>query len=293
VNTAPLIKVGFIGLGIMGRPMALNLLRAGYPLWVYARRPAAAASCLAAGALGCDSIAALARQVDIIFCMVSDTAAVEEVLFAEQGIARAAMLGQVVVDMSTIAPAATQDFGARLSTLGIELLDAPVSGGEAGAIAGQLSIMVGGKAEVFERVLPLLKCMGNNIVHIGGQGAGQVAKACNQIVVGVSIEAVAEALTFARRMGVDAEKVRAALLGGFAGSKVLEVHGKRILENNFQPGFTVALHDKDMRIVMEAAREQSLTLPAADLVAHHLAELMGAGDGALDSSAIVKVVARD
>ena len=172
----------------------------------------------------------------------------------------------------------------------METLDAPVSGGETGAISGSLSIMVGGKPEVFSRVKPLFDCLGKNIVHVGASGAGQVAKACNQIVVALTIEAVSEAFTFARRNGVDAAKVREALMGGFAGSKIMEVHGRRMLENNFQPGFKTHLHQKDMRIVMETARECGLSLPGTALVTEHINTLVADGHGELDSAAVIKVV---
>ena len=286
------INIGFIGLGIMGAPMALNLIQGGHRLWVYARRPAAAQTLVAAGAILCSSAAEVAQHADVIFTIVSDTPDVESVIFGESGIASSAKRGTVIVDMSTILPTATQSFAARLAQHGIEMLDAPVSGGETGAINGTLSIMVGGKAEVFERVKPLFECMGKNIVHIGAHGAGQVAKACNQIVVAVTIEAVAEALTFARKNGADAAKVREALMGGFAGSKIMEVHGQRMLDNDFKPGFKVGLHQKDMRIVMETAHQLGVALPAAALVTQHLNALMGTGDTELDSAAIVKVVAR-
>jgi 3-hydroxyisobutyrate dehydrogenase-like beta-hydroxyacid dehydrogenase len=194
--------------------------------------------------------------------------------------------------MSTISPTATRRYAARLAERGIAMLDAPVSGGDVGAINGTLSIMVGGQADVFERVKPLFECMGKNIVHIGDHGAGQVAKACNQIVVGVTIEAVAEALTFARKSGVDVAKVREALMGGFAASRILDIHGKRMLDNNYQPGFKTKLHQKDMNIVMQTAQELRLALPAAALVMQHMNALMGTGDAELDSAAIMKVVER-
>lgn len=285
-------NIGFIGPGIMGAPMALNLIKAGHHVWVYARRPEAAQALVAAGATLCSSPAQVAQHSDVIFSIVSDTPDVESVVFGEHGIASQARRGKVVVDMSTISPTVTKSMAARLAAHGIEMLDAPVSGGETGAINGTLSIMVGGKSEVFERVKPLFECMGKNIVHIGDHGAGQVAKACNQIVVAVTIEAVAEALTFARKNGVDAAKVREALMGGFAGSKIMEVHGKRMLDNDFKPGFKVGLHQKDMRIVMETAHQLGVALPAAALVTQHLNALMGTGDSELDSAAIVKVVAR-
>ena len=286
------IKIGFIGPGIMGGPMALNLINGGHRLWVYARRPAAARALVAAGAMLCDSPAEVAQHADVIFSIVSDTPDVESVIFGENGIASTARRGSVIVDMSTISPTATKSFAERLAKLDIAMLDAPVSGGETGAINGTLSIMVGGKSAVFERVKPLFECLGKNIVHIGDHGAGQVAKACNQIVVAVTIEAVAEALTFARKNGADPARVREALMGGFAGSKIMEVHGKRMLDNDFKPGFKVGLHQKDMRIVMETAHQLGVALPAAALVAQHLNALMGTGDTDLDSAAIVKVVAR-
>ncbi|OIR19830.1 2-hydroxy-3-oxopropionate reductase [mine drainage metagenome] len=286
------INVGFIGPGIMGAPMALNLMKGGHKLWVYARRPAATQPLVAAGATACATAADVARHADVIFTIVSDTPDVESVIFGTQGIASQARPGTVIVDMSTISPTATKAFAERLAQQGIEMLDAPVSGGETGAINGTLSIMVGGKPRVFERVKPLFECMGKNIVHIGDSGAGQVAKACNQIVVAVTIEAVAEALTFARRNGADPAKVREALMGGFAGSKIMEVHGKRMLDNDFKPGFKVGLHQKDMRIVMETAHQLGIALPAAALVTQHLNALMGTGDTSLDSAAVVKVIER-
>jgi len=286
------MNVGFIGPGIMGGPMALNLIKGGHRLWVYARRPEAMHNLVKAGATACSSSAEVAKHADVVFLIVSDTPDVESVIFGENGIAKGARSGSVIVDMSTISPTATKVFAERLAKQGVEMLDAPVSGGEGGAISGTLSIMVGGKVKVFERVKPLFECMGKNIVHIGDNGAGQVAKSCNQIVVAVTIEAVAEALTFARKNGADAAKVREALMGGFAGSKIMEVHGKRMLDNDFKPGFKVGLHQKDMRIVMETAHQLGVALPAAALVTQHLNALMGTGDTDLDSAAVVKVVER-
>lgn len=286
------IKIGFVGLGIMGRPMALNLLKAGHSLWVHGRRESTMQPLVQAGAKACASPKEVAAQTDIVFVMVSDTPDVEQVILGDNGIVHAARAGSVVVDMSTISPAATRRIAADLRAKKVEMLDAPVSGGEVGAINATLSIMVGGKKDVFEKVLPLFQAMGKNIVLVGDNGAGQVAKACNQIVVAVTIEAVSEALTFARKNGVDAAKVRAALMGGFAGSKILEVHGQRMLDNDFKPGFKVKLHQKDLRIVMEDAGQLGLALPGAALVAQHLNALMGAGDGELDSSAVVKAIER-
>lgn len=286
------MNIGFIGPGIMGRPMALNLQKAGHTLAVYGRRTESMQPLVAAGAKPCASPQEVASQADIVFIIVSDTPDVEGVVLGEKGVIHGARKGTVVVDMSTISPNATRHMAAELARRGVDMLDAPVSGGEVGAINGTLSIMVGGKAAVFERVLPLFQAMGKNIVHVGDNGAGQVAKACNQIVVAVTIEAVSEALTFARKNGVDAAKVRAALLGGFAGSKILEVHGQRMLDNDFKPGFKVKLHQKDLRIVMDDAGKLGLALPGAAIAAQHLNALMGAGDGELDSAAIVKAIER-
>lgn len=285
-------KLGFVGLGIMGRPMALNLRKAGHELWVYARRAESMKPLSEAGAKPCAAPQEVAANADITFICVADTPDVEQVVMGDKGLLAGVRNGAVVVDMSTISPVSTRRFAKELAGRGAEMLDAPVSGGEVGAINGTLSIMVGGSPDVFERVKPYLECMGKNIVLVGTNGAGQVAKACNQIVVGVTIEAVSEALTFARRNGVDAGKVRDALMGGFAGSKILEVHGKRMLDNEFKPGFKVKLHQKDLRIVIEAAHQLGLALPGTALVAQHLNALMGSGDGELDSSAIVKVVER-
>ena len=286
------MKIGFIGLGIMGTPMALNLIKAGHSLWVHARRPESMHPLMQAGATVCSCARDVALSTEIIFIMVSDTCDVEQVILGEMGVIQGAKPGSVVVDMSTISPVATKVLAQKLAARDVEMLDAPVSGGDIGAINGTLSIMVGGKAEVFARVKPLFECLGKNIVHVGESGAGQVAKACNQIVVGLTIEAVSEALTFARSNGVDAAKVRDALMGGFAASKILEVHGKRMLDHEFKPGFKVKLHQKDLRIVMETAHQLGLALPGAALVAQHLNALMRSGDGELDSAAIVKVVER-
>ncbi len=286
------MKLGFVGLGIMGRPMALNLRKAGHALWVHARRAESMQPLTAAGATACGSPQEVAAAADITFVCVSDTPDVEQLILGERGLLHGARSGAVVVDMSTISPVATRRFAAELATRGAEMLDAPVSGGEVGAVNATLSIMVGGKPAVFERVKPYFEAMGKNIVLVGDNGAGQVAKACNQIVVAVTIEAVSEALTFARKNGVDAGKVRDALMGGFAGSKILEVHGKRMLDNDFKPGFKARLHQKDLKIVIDTAHQLGLALPGTALVAQHLNALMGAGDGELDSSAIVKVVER-
>jgi 2-hydroxy-3-oxopropionate reductase len=276
----------------MGRPMALNLRKAGHALWVYARRADSMKPLSEAGATACTSPKEVAANADITFVCVSDTPDVEQVILGEGGLVHGVRQGSVVVDMSTISPVATRRYAEELKKRGAEMLDAPVSGGEVGAVNATLSIMVGGDSAVFAHVKPYFEHMGKNIVLIGGNGAGQVAKACNQIVVAVTIQAVAEALTFARRNNVDAGKVREALMGGFAGSKIQEVHGKRMLDNDFKPGFKTKLHQKDLKIVMDAAHQMGLGLPATALVAQHMNALMGSNDGELDSSAIVKVIER-
>lgn len=281
--------IGFVGLGIMGRPMAINLLRAGYPVFVHARREESMEPVVREGGERCASPAQVAAHASVIFTMVADTPDVQEVVLGPGGIIEGARSGSVVVDMSTISPSATRDMASRLAEKNVEMLDAPVSGGEQGAIDGTLSIMVGGKAEVFEQVKPMFEVMGQNVVHTGDNGAGQVTKACNQVVIAQTIAAVGEALLLAKASGVDPAKVRRALLGGFAASRVLEVHGQRMLDGNYQPGFKAALHKKDMRIVMETAAELGLALPGAASVTQWINALVGTGNGELDSSAISRL----
>ena len=283
-------RIGFIGLGIMGKPMALNLMRAGYALQVHVRRPEALHELVEAGATPAPTPAAVARDASVIFTMVADTPDVEAVILGEEGILAGALPGSVVVDMSTIAPSATRRISARLKAAGIDMLDAPVSGGDAGARAGTLSIMVGGALQTFERVRPLFQVMGKHIVHVGGAGAGQVCKACNQIVVGATIAGVAEAITLAQASGVDAKKVREALLGGFASSRILEVHGLRMIEGDYAPGFKSRLHHKDMGIVLAAASELEISLEIAERVSAWLATLVAQGFGDLDSAAVFELI---
>lgn len=285
-------KIGFIGPGIMGLPMAINLRKAGHAVCGYGRNPVRTDIWRDAGIDIAMTPAALAAEVDIIFICVSDTPDVEAVIFGENGIVHSARAGSVVVDMSTISATATRGFAQRLAEKNIAMLDAPVSGGEAGAIAGTLSIMVGGAENVFVRVKPYFASMGKNIIHVGTNGAGQVAKSCNQIVVAVTIEAVAEAMLLAEASGVDGAKVREALLGGFAGSKILEVHGNRMLNNDYNPGFKTALHRKDMGIVLETAQALGVMLPGAILATGHLDAVLAAGEGEQDSSAIFKALKR-
>lgn len=283
------MNIGFIGLGIMGRPMALNLLQAGHPLWVHARRPAMMTPLTDAGATGCESAAQVAAHADIVFICVSDTQDVEQIILEQNGVLETARKDSVVVDMSTISPSATRALASELATKQVHMLDAPVSGGEQGAINGTLSIMVGGETQIFERVLPFFQVMGKNIVHIGENGAGQVTKACNQVLIGQTIAAIGEAFILASASGVDPAKVRQALMGGFAGSRVLESHGQRMLERNFQPGFKARLHQKDLRIALEAAHELGIALPGAATVAQYLNAVVGQGKGDNDSISILEL----
>ena len=278
--------IGYIGLGVMGNACANNLLKAGYTLHIYARRPEQMQGLIQAGAQPSPSPQSLAQSCDIIFTNVSDTSDVQQVILGEQGVILGAKAGSVVVDMSTILPSASRQIAAALAEKNVEMLDAPVSGGSQGAIDGTLSIMVGGNAEVFQRVLPVLQVMGKNIVHIGDSGAGQVAKACNQIIVTQTLAAIAEAFTLATAAGVDAGKVRQALLGGFAGSRMLDVHGQRMLTHNYMPGFKAQLHQKDMQIVQQFAAELGVDLPSTDLVTGYINALVEAGLGEQDSAAM-------
>jgi 2-hydroxy-3-oxopropionate reductase len=279
-------RLGFIGLGIMGRPMARHLLEAGYPLTVHSRSPGPVDELVEAGASRAGSPVEVADSSDIVVTMLPDTPDVEEVLFGPEGAAAGMAAGSLVIDMSTIDPIPTRAFAERLAAQGVDMLDAPVSGGERGAIDAALSIMVGGPEGAFRRALPMFAAMGKNVVYVGPAGAGQITKACNQLVVAATIEAVAEALVLAIRAGVDAAKVREALLGGFAGSKVLEVHGRRMLDRAFEPGFRARLHRKDARIVLDTAREVGAPVPAFEAVARQLDELVESGGGELDHSAL-------
>lgn len=284
------MRLGFIGLGAMGRPMAGHLLRGGHELAVYARRAEAAAPLVEAGARACGSPAELARHADVVFTMVTSNADVGEVALGERGIAQGAAAGSVLVDMSTIAPSAARRIAQGLAARGIEMLDAPVSGGTAGAAAATLAIMVGGKAEVLERVRPLFELLGKTIVHIGDHGAGQVAKACNQMVMVGVIEAVAEALHLANAAGVDAAKVHEALQGGSAGSRVLELFGGRMVRRDFSPGVEARLHHKDFGLVLREAADLGAPLPVSAQVWQQLNALMGAGMAHEDSASLLRVL---
>lgn len=282
--------LGFIGIGIMGKPMVENLLTAGYQVNAYARRPSSIDSLAISPTNVFNSPCELAAASDIIFSCVADTADVEQVLLDNDGVIEGIQPGALVIDMSTISPQATQVMAQRFHAVQASMLDAPVSGGEIGAINASLSIMVGGQADDFDRALPIFECLGKNIIHIGDHGAGQVAKACNQILVAQTMNAVAEAFLLAQSAQVDAARVREALLGGFAYSKILEVHGQRMLSGDYQPGFKTSLHAKDLRIAAETAAAYDIEIPGAHMVNAYMQELVANGDGDLDSSAIAKIV---
>lgn len=287
------MNIGFIGLGLMGRPLALHLERAGHALHLWARRKESLDPFANGRARFHASPADVARHAEVVFTLVADAPDVDAICLGEAGLASGAAPGLVIVDMSTISPAAARRIGLQLAARGIEFLDAPVSGGETGAINATLSIMVGGPPEVFENVRPLFECMGQSVTLIGACGAGQVAKACNQILTGVTVLAVAEAFTLASRSGVDPARVREALLGGFAYSKILENHGQRMLDREFTPGFKAWMHQKDLRIVMEEAHRLGLMLPAAAATAQIFNALVGSGLGEEDSIAVLKLLEKN
>lgn len=270
--------------------MALNVLKGGHSVVVWTRRPESMAPLLAEGAGSASSPAELAGQVDVVISMVADAPDVREVLLGSNGVCQGARQGLLAVDMSTVSPGAVRAIGRDLNAAGVDFADAPVSGGEVGAIAATLSIMVGASDKAFALVLPVLQCMGKNVVHVGEVGAGQVTKAANQIVTGMGVLAVAEAFNFARKSGVDPVKVREALMGGFASSKILENHGQRMLDRNFKPGFKSWMHQKDMNIVMETAFELGLMLPGAAITAQMFNAMVGSGLGEEDSVALIKLL---
>ncbi len=284
-------RIGFIGLGIMGKPMAGHLVKAGYEVTVWNRTASKTREIAKAGARLGASPKDVASRSDVTITMVADTPDVRQVILGAEGVIEGVRRGAVVVDMSTVSPIATREIAGILAEKGVEMLDAPVSGGEKGAIEATLSIMVGGKPEVFERVLPVFQAMGKNIVHIGGNGAGQVTKVANQLVLAMTLVGVAEALTLARKAGVDPAKVRAALLGGFAQSRVLELHGQRMLDSNWEPGFRTRLYHKDLGIVTETARALGMPLFGGTLAAQLYQIAMSRGLGELDYSVLGRVVA--
>ena len=283
------MKLGFIGLGIMGAPMAGHLRAGGHELFVSTRSKVPAAL-VEAGAVACKTAADVARQADIVFLMVPDTPDVEAVLFGENGVAAGLSAGKAVVDMSSISPIATKDFAARINALGCEYLDAPVSGGEVGAKAASLTIMVGGSEAGFARVLPLFQLMGKNITHVGGNGDGQTTKVANQIIVALNIAAVGEALVFASKAGADPAKVRQALMGGFAASRILEVHGERMIKRSFNPGFRIKLHQKDLSLALQGARALGVALPGTANALQLMQACAANGMGEMDHSGLVRAL---
>ncbi|MFN4145703.1 MAG: NAD(P)-dependent oxidoreductase [Runella sp.] len=282
-------KIGFIGLGIMGKPMALNLLKAGYPVAVL-KTSAAASELIEAGAEAFDTPQALAAASEVVITMLPDSPQVEQIVLGENGVLEGIKAGALFIDMSTIAPGVAKKIYEILQTKDVEALDAPVSGGQVGAVAASLSIMVGGSVAAFERALPLFQVMGKNIVHIGEAGAGQTTKACNQLIVGQTIQAVAEAFALAKNAGVDLEKMREVLLGGFAQSRILDLHGKRMIDGNFTPGFKVKLHKKDLGIALQTAQECGVSLRGTALVAAQMDKALEEGNGELDHSSLLLVV---
>ncbi len=284
-------NIGFIGLGIMGRPMAGHLLAGGHTVFAYNRSPVKQ-ELLDQGARACGSAAEVAKASDVIITMVPDTPDVEAVLFGDNGVAGSLSPGKVVVDMSSISPIATKDFAARINKLGCDYLDAPVSGGEVGAKAASLTIMVGGPEQAFAKVKPIFDLMGKNVTLIGGNGDGQTTKVANQIIVALTIEAVAEGLLFASKAGADPARVRQALMGGLATSRILEVHGERMIKRSFDPGFRIELHQKDLNLALAGARALGVSLPNTATCQELFNAAAAAGGKAWDHSGMVRVLER-
>jgi 2-hydroxy-3-oxopropionate reductase len=282
-------KVGFIGLGIMGTPMAGQLVRGGHELYVYDVKPAPK-DLVEKGATACASGKEVAQKADIIIIMVPDTPHVQAALFGEDGVADGLSSGKIVVDMSSISPIDTKQFAQKINQRGCQYLDAPVSGGEVGAKAASLTIMVGGPDEAFNTVKPLFELMGKNVTLVGGNGDGQTCKVANQIIVALNIEAVGEALLFASKMGADPAKVRQALMGGFASSKILEVHGERMIKRTFDPGFRIELHQKDLNLALSNARQMGLSLPNTATAQELFNACAAHGGKAWDHSAMVRAL---
>ena len=283
------LKLGFVGLGIMGAPMAGQLVKAGHEVFI-ATRSKVPQELASSAAIQCASPAEVAQKADIIFTMVPDTPDVEKVLFGDKGVSSGLSKGKVVVDMSSISPIATKEYAKKINALGCDYLDAPVSGGEVGAKNATLSIMVGGDEAVFNKVKPVLDLMGKNINLVGGNGDGQTAKVANQIIVALNIEAVAEALVFASKAGADPAKVRQALMGGFASSKILEVHGERMVKRTFDPGFRIELHQKDLNLALNSARALGVSLPNTATAQELFNSCSAHGGKAWDHSAMVKAL---
>jgi 2-hydroxy-3-oxopropionate reductase len=283
------MNVGFIGLGIMGRPMALHLIDAGHTLHLY-DTVGVPAELTGKGGIACASSAEVAKRSELVIIMVPDTPHVEAVLFGENGVAAALGRGKLVVDMSSISPIATQEFARRINAQGSDYLDAPVSGGEVGAKAASLTIMVGGPEAAFAKAKPLFERMGKNVTLVGANGDGQTTKVANQIIVALTIEAVGEALLFAAKAGADPAKVRQALMGGFAASRILEVHGARMIERNFAPGFRIELHQKDLNLALSAARTLGLALPNTATCQELFNAAAARGGSQWDHSGMVRVL---
>lgn len=283
------MKVGFIGLGIMGAPMAGHLIKGGHELYLQTRRQAPA-DLVAAGGTECGSPAEVAERADVIITMVPDTPDVEQVLFGPAGAVEGLSPGKTIVDMSSISPVATKDFARRINERGCDYLDAPVSGGEVGAKAAGLTIMVGGSQQVFDRVKPLFDLMGKNITLVGENGAGQTTKVANQIIVALTIEAVAEGFVFASKAGADPVKVRQALMGGLATSRILEVHGERMIKRTFDPGFRIELHQKDLNLALMSARQIGVSLPNTATAQELFNACSAHGGSAWDHSAMVRAL---
>jgi 2-hydroxy-3-oxopropionate reductase len=282
--------IGFIGLGIMGKPMARNLLKTGYQLVVHNRSQAPVDELSKEGAQPASHSKEVAQRCDVVITMLPDSPDVELVYAGDQGVFSGMESGRLLIDMSSISPLVARKLAAEAERRGCDMLDAPVSGGEAGAITASLSIMIGGKAPAVERAMPIFQALGKNIVHVGEAGAGQVTKAANQMVVGTTIAIVGEALVLAAKAGVDPAKVRQALLGGFAQSKILEAHGQKMLDRNFKPGFRIRLHEKDMKIALAAASEYGVPLMVTGIVGQMMTAMKGMGNGDLDHSGLVKFV---
>lgn len=284
------MKLGFIGLGVMGRPMALNLMKHGHEMGVYSRRAESAAPLIGAGARRYASPAELAAAADAVFTMVTTSSDVEEVVLGESGVIHGARRGCVLIEMETISPLTARAVAERLAAKGVDMIDAPVSGGPAGAEQATLSIMAGGKPDVFERVKPLFECLGRTIVHMGDHGAGQTTKACNQLALLVTAQGAAEALTLARRCGLDPAKAREVMLSGVAASRVLDLFGKRMVERDFAAGIEARLYHKDLGIALGLGHAAGQGLPAAAVAMQHINAIMGRGEGGNDLSTLIKVV---
>lgn len=282
------MRIGFIGTGIMGRPMAWRLQAAGHQMFIVRHRSAPPRELLDAGAVLEGSAMAVAEASDVIFTMVPDTAAVEDALFRDRGLAAGLSPGKVVVDMSSISPSATEVFAGRIRKLGCEYLDAPVSGGDIGAREGTLSIMVGGSPEAFERVKPLFEVLGRTVTLVGGSGAGQLCKVANQMIVGINIAAVSEALVMTSKAGLDPAGVREALLGGFASSRILEVHGQRMINRAFEPGGRIELHQKDLNLALAEAGQLEVAVPMTSICRDLMNACAAQGGAGWDHSALVR-----